>query len=368
MRALNLIKAYTSLAYPSTISTVTGAITVTQTTSLVTGTSELLVLGDTVTFDALNTPAGQTNAAPPAPLVAGVEYWVIPGATGASFLLATSYANAVAGVYIVVTGSTVTTAAYTVNHYQLFANDEFSNGKAPYLALVDSQIIDPVYTNGEVINYAFTSTSASPAVFTTAAPAGVAWVNGQAVKLGISANAGANFKSNTVYYVVAQSTDTFELALTPGGAAINGDGSHAGAGYVYLVNASDVGNAEYSGEQGDVGLAPGSPFFATSVAVLVTEAQFLASNFTTVYIEGADESSVPGLGNPYGTPDLPGAWTALATISSAGAITLLPAFAMVTLPTFIRVRVNVLTDFSGGGSGGGLGIVASQITATLLGN
>lgn len=367
MRALNLINAYTSLAYPSTISTATGAITVTITTGAVTGTTHKLVLGDTVTFDAANTPSGQTNAAPPAPLVAGVEYWVIPSST-TSFKLATSYANAVAGIYIVVTGTTATTAAYTVNHYALFTNSEFSNGKSPYLPLVDSQIVDPVYINGEVINYAFTSTSASPAVYTTAAPSGVTWVNGQAVKLGGAVIGGSNFNKNTVYYVVAESTDTFELALTPGGAAINGDGSTTGAGYVYLVNASDVGNAGHDGVTDDVGLAPGSPFFATSIAVLAAEAQFLANNFTTVYIEGADESSVPGLGNPYGTPDLPGAWTTLATLTSAGAITLVPAFSEVTLPAYIRVRVNVLTDFSGGGSGGGLGIVASQITATLLGN
>ena len=78
MRALNLASDLTTLAYPSTISTATGAITVTQTTGAVTGTTHKLVLGDTVTFDALNTPSGQTNAVPPAPLLAGVEYWVIP--------------------------------------------------------------------------------------------------------------------------------------------------------------------------------------------------------------------------------------------------------------------------------------------------
>ena len=351
MRALNLASDLTTLAYPSTISTATGAITVTQTTGAVTGTTHKLVLGDTVTFDALNTPSGQTNAVPPAPLLAGVEYWVIPSST-TSFKLATSYANAVAGTYIVTTGSTVTTAAYTVNHYALF------NG-LPYLSLVDDQRNPPLYSNGLVVNYAFTSSSASGAVFTTSAPAGVTWVNGQAVKLGYSGSIGSNFKPNTVYYVVSESSDTFELAATAGGTAINGDGSTTGAGYVYLVNASEVGYPEHSGETGDVGVTPGSPFFATSIAVLATSAVFLASNYTTVYIEGADQLA--------GSPDVPGAWTAVATLTSAGAANQLPIFAEITLPAFLRVRVAVLTDYAGGGSGGGLGVVV-EAGASLLGN
>ena len=80
MRSLKLLDAYTTLAYPATQSAGTGAITVTQTTGAVTGTTHLLVLGDTIVFDSLNANS-QTNAVPPAPLVPGVEYWVIPDAT-----------------------------------------------------------------------------------------------------------------------------------------------------------------------------------------------------------------------------------------------------------------------------------------------
>ena len=359
MRSLNLLKAYTSLAYPVTQSAGTGVAVITQTTGVVSGiTAHLLVLGDTIVFDTLNANS-QTNAVPPAPLLPGVEYWVIP-VTADTFKLATTYANAVAGTFIVPTGSTVSTATYTVNHYPLFANDEYTNGLSPYLPLVDSQIVSPVYTNGPVTSYAFTATSASPAVYTTAAPAGITWVNGQAVKLG--GVLGANFKANTVYYVVAQSTDTFELSATVGGSAINGDGSITGAGYVYLVSAADVGTTEYSGETGDVGLAPGSPFFNTSVAVLVSQLIAIAtdSDGTVITIDGASQLA--------GSPDVPGTWKALytfptgtesAALAAAQAATV--AINMITLPTYIRVHVAVATSVE-------IGIAAVGATANLLGN
>ena len=198
-----------------------------------------------------------------------------------------------------VTGSTVTTATYSVNHYTIV------NG-LPYILLQGDLFNPPLYTNGPVTSYAFTSTSASPAVFTTAAPAGITWVNGQAVKLGGAVIGGTNFKTNTVYYVVAQSTDTFELALTAGGTAINGDGTTTGAGYVYLVNANEVGEPEYSGETGDVSIAPGSPFEDSANAVLVSQildAQADADG-TVVTIESGDV--VAG-------SDVPTVWTVLYT-------------------------------------------------------
>jgi hypothetical protein len=86
--------------------------------------------------------------------------------------------------------------------------------------------------------------------------------------------------------------------------------------------------------------------------VLVTDATFLANNFTTIYIETADAAS----------PDVPGTWTAVATLTSAGALTLLPTWATVALSAYIRARVNVITN-----SAGSIGIVAVA-NATLLGN
>lgn len=364
MRALNLLSNYNSLAYPSTISTVTGAITVTITTGAVTGTTHKLVLGDTVVFDAANTPAGQTNAAPPAPLVAGVEYWVIPNST-TSFTLATSYANAVAGIYIVVTGTTVTTAAYTVNHYTLFANSNFANGLAPYLALEDSQSKAPVFQGAAsvpIVCYTgVTAPTASPAVFTLALNASATIANGRAVKLG--GNIPTGFVKNTVYYVVATSTDTFELAAIPGGAAINSTANPSTTGNpttVYDVTGMQLGNLESSGEIGDVGVTPDVPFLEGYSSILRTAFTSLASNFTTTYIEGASDVT--------GTPDVPGAWTALATLNAAGAQGWPDIYLNIaSLPQYLRARTNVLTDFGGGGSGGGTGIVLVS-SATLLGN
>jgi hypothetical protein len=361
MRAFTLLSDYSSLAYPATIATVTGAITVTTVTGAVTGTTHKLVLGDTVIFDAANTPAGQTNAAPPAPLVAGVEYWAVP-TSATSFGLATTFANAVAGIVIATTGGTVTTAAYTVNHYILFANDAVPGGLTPYIALEDSQILDILFqpsTSVPVVNYTgVTGTSASPGVFTL--PVGATLANGRAVKLG--GNVPAGLKKNTVYYVVATSTNTFELAATPGGAAINTTSATTSAlpTTVYDVTGMNLGGPEASGEIGAVGSAADFPFAEGDNTILALQASFLALNFTTFYIEGANDA--------VGAPDVPGtAWTVLGSATQTGVGTLPEQLLNITLPQYIRVRVNVLTDFGGGGSGGGLGIVATA-SASLLGN
>jgi hypothetical protein len=345
MRALKLLDNYSTLAYPNTNDAVDGTATVTQTTGVVSGiTAHLLVLGDTVTFNTLN-QNGATNAIPPAPLVAGTEYWVVP-ATADTFELALSYADAVAGKFIVPTGATVVTCSYEVNHYPLF------NG-LPYASLIGSQRNSSLQlVNAPIATHAFASTNASPAVF--AGQAAYTYVNGTPCKLGISATPGTNFKKNTVYYMVAVSTNTFQLAATVGGAAINGGA--VGAGYVYLLANDKLGAQAYSGEQLDVDFSSGSPFSEGASAVLVSDATFLASNFTAIYIETADAAS----------PDLPGAWTAVATLTSAGALTLLPTWANVALSAYVRARVNVLTG-SGAGAAGSIGIVAVA-SATLLGN
>ena len=356
MRALNLVNDLSSVAYPATYTTATGSTTVTQTTGAVTGSTHGLVLGDTVVFDALNTATGggQTNAVPPLPLVAGVEYWVIPNST-TSFTLATTYANAVAGTYIAPSGATVTTAAYNVNHYVLF------NGQ-PYMALEDPQGSDPVFEPGAsvpVVNYTgATCTSASPGVFTLALNSSAVLANGRAVKLGGTIPAG--LKKNTVYYVVATSTNTFELAATLGGTAINTTStSTAGSPTtVYDVTGMSLGNAEFSGETGNVNLSPDSPFLETDFSVLVAEAAFLASNFVTFNIQTANDVA--------GAPDVPGAWTNAASLTQAGLGSPPAQYLNVVLQQYVRVQVAVVTDKASGTTGSVAAI--AQLSASLLGN
>ena len=96
--------------------------------------------------------------------------------------------------------------------------------------------VEPVWpvTVGATV-YAFTATKTAGAeVFTTANPAGITWSNGQGVTL--SGLLSANFTAGTTYYVVNESTDTFQLSATVGGAAIDGDNTITPVGYVTLVN------------------------------------------------------------------------------------------------------------------------------------
>jgi len=369
MRAYSLANDLVTLAYPATDSAGTGAITVTQTTGAVTGTTHLLVLGDTVTFLATQS----SIVAPPAPLLPGVEYWVVPVSTSA-FKLATSYANAVAGTFIVTTGSTVTAAAYDVNHYVLFPSSQFSNGLSPYVELEDN-LENPALFVGSgvpIVNYTgVTATSASPAVFTL--PSG-SIANGRAVKLGGAVPGG--FTANKVYYVVATSGSTFELALTVGGAAINST-SAGGSITVYDVTGMQLGTAEISGETGDVTAAPGVPFLEGYTAILTLGGAFLASNSVTLFVEGA--SDVAGGYNNLALNDVPGAWTqigasigykgltaAAAANAQTGVGSVPPQWFQIQLPQYVRVRVNALIESINGP--GSSAATVSKVSAALLGN
>lgn len=84
-------------------------------------------------------------------------------------------------------------------------------------------------------SYRFSATDASPAVFT--AP-GSSYANGEPVALAAFAGNAATtlpggFSALTEYFVVDASTDTFSLAATSGGSAINS--TSAGSGTVYPV-------------------------------------------------------------------------------------------------------------------------------------
>ena len=94
--------------------------------------------------------------------------------------------------------------------------------------------------NGGATQYGFTSASGTPAVFT--APLS-SYTNGQTVVLFDSAGAtiSSDFTVGTVYFIVAASGATFELALTSGGSAINS--THVGAGIVQQVTIETYGAA-----------------------------------------------------------------------------------------------------------------------------
>lgn len=93
--------------------------------------------------------------------------------------------------------------------------------------------------NGGATQFAYTSTLASPAVFT--AP-GSAYSNGQTVVLFPAAGAtiGGGFTVGTIYFVVSASGATFQLAATSGGTAINGS-VNAGSGLVQAITTETFG-------------------------------------------------------------------------------------------------------------------------------
>ena len=80
-------------------------------------------------------------------------------------------------------------------------------------------------TFGTAQPLAVTVTIASPAVFTAATHQ---FQNGEPVKLATTGALPTGFTAGTIYYVVARTADTFQLAATVGGAAINASGSQSG--------------------------------------------------------------------------------------------------------------------------------------------
>lgn len=97
------------------------------------------------------------------------------------------------------------------------------------------------------ITASYTSTSASPAVFTSAAIAALG--NNTVVMIGAT-GIQTNFLATTVYYVVGVSGNTFNLALTSGGTGVNGNGASTGTGSLFqqrtvcavTPNGSSTGN------------------------------------------------------------------------------------------------------------------------------
>ncbi|MGH6936875.1 MAG: phage tail protein [Methylocella sp.] len=75
--------------------------------------------------------------------------------------------------------------------------------------------------------------ASSPVTISIASPAAVTWTanglqNGQAIIFSTTGTLPAGLTAGTVYYVVSAAVDTFMVAATPGGAAINTSGSQSG--------------------------------------------------------------------------------------------------------------------------------------------
>ena len=93
--------------------------------------------------------------------------------------------------------------------------------------------------NGGAAQYGFTSTAASPVVFT--AP-NSGYSNNQTVTLFDSAggSVSSDFTIGSIYYVTNASGATFQLASSSGGTSINS--SHVGAGIVQGVAVETYGS------------------------------------------------------------------------------------------------------------------------------
>jgi len=76
-----------------------------------------------------------------------------------------------------------------------------------------------------------TITIASPAVITSS----VNLPNGSSIQLGTTGSLPSGLSTNTTYYVINVSGTTFNLSLTPGGAAINTTGSQSGTQSISLL-------------------------------------------------------------------------------------------------------------------------------------
>lgn len=86
-----------------------------------------------------------------------------------------------------------------------------------------------------IVSATVTATIASPSVFT-----GLTVPNGTKCWLKTTVNLPGNFSPYIKYFVVGTSGNTFQLALTSGGTAINGTGSQAGTHTVYCGKNSSV--------------------------------------------------------------------------------------------------------------------------------
>jgi Pectate lyase superfamily protein len=140
--------------------------------------------------------------------------------------------------------------------------------------------------------YSVSGTNGTPCVFTAA---GSSYANGTPVVLSGSGLPGG-FTAGTIYYVVAASGSTFELAATAGGPALASSSSGSGTvalGLVYLSSLSPVASvvtmAAYAQLAGDLGGTSASP----EVVKIQGTAIAAPPGGTTEYLRGDGTWDIP---------------------------------------------------------------------------
>lgn len=119
------------------------------------------------------------------------------------------------------------------NEYDLYtATGVWSDGDRVLYQTADG---DDVYEQLQGASATVTVSIASPAVVTWT---GHAWSAGQPVKLTTTGALPTGLTAGTTYYVINTASNTFQLAATPGGAAINTSGSQSG---VHTARANAIG-------------------------------------------------------------------------------------------------------------------------------
>jgi hypothetical protein len=178
---------------------------------------------------------------------------------------------------VLTSGTTLGLAASPTTPLWVYAID--SDGAGTMKLGVSSSKIDETLLQSTVAeSFSATATSASPCVY-TANSHGMS--NGMAVRL--TGTPPTGFSLATTYYVVAKATNTFQLAATPGGTAINSSSTGSGI-VIHMADTTLVSAGVYSsvavrciGQVYDASLATPGTWVATSqVSLVVNTPKFKA--------------------------------------------------------------------------------------------
>lgn len=124
---------------------------------------------------------------------------------------------------------------------KLFANKEIDLTNLKVELLSNSASLTRTHTSKESVD----NGSKSTVTISIASPGVVTWnshgfSNGQPIALLITGALPTGLTAGTVYYVVSAATNTFQLAATVGGSAINTSGSQSGTHTAYASGSYEV--------------------------------------------------------------------------------------------------------------------------------
>lgn len=264
---------------------------------------------------------------PPTGFVAGTSYHVVSPSTDTYELSATQGGSAINGTG---TGSAVTATIFpAAGGTGLSAAVDLMYSKSD-IEPTDPYMVDFLSGSGS-------NTEATPAVFTWGGGDNFAFADGDPAVIQ-DGTVSTGFVLGTTYYVVNSdsSAGTYNLALTPGGDAING-----------TANAGSDLQVKISHNFGGTGVtdSPGAPFLPDYSGVLAVALSSALAN-VTVYVEGADALA----------DGSPGSYTYTLNGSDGQAAAGTTLFFITKWPQWLRVRyVN----------GGGVGAGTAQVS--LLG-